>query len=162
MVKMTITMRKLNQETFNKAEKYLQQVSEIEGENLYGHFLVVQEGMDSERMLDALIYMEGNKINILSIWIFEMNPKTERLSPRNKGGERGRHAKLLGERYLNRFLEHLATVDIDNLEERLMMITADLIKEVEAEIDQGIDPERITEADEGEGGIRLPAISQCS
>ena len=144
---MTITTRRLDQETYNRAEKYLQQVGKVKDSNVYSHFVMFHGGSDDGKVLDAIVQLKNNTIAIKHIWVMEHCPKEGKGVAKNPNGEKGRYAKLLGEKYLNRFFDHLSTVDINNIVERQFTITADLIKQVEEKIDQSINPKHITEED---------------
>ena len=52
----------------------------------------------------------------------EYNSKLRMAAARNIRGEIGSYAKILGEKYFNRFFEHLETVDMDNITERQFLV----------------------------------------
>ena len=144
---MTITTRRLDQETYSRAVKYLQQAGQQFGNNLYGHFVILCGDVNDGQMLDALVQLKNSKITIERIWGMEHCHKKGMVVAKNPNGEKGKYAQLLGEKYINRFLEHLSTIDVESAEEQHFSITADLVKKVEKDIDNNINPERITEAD---------------
>jgi len=144
---MTIATRRLNEDTITKATRFLEQVEEPLPNNMYFYRLDVKGESDKELYLEALLHLYDKKIAIKRIWVLEYDKKRGMYSARNDDGERGRYAKILGEKYLNSFLTHLDMVDINNVRERYFLLTADLVKRVESEVDQSIDSERITEVD---------------
>ena len=121
---MTIATRRINKEVHNRAEKFLQQAGLHMKDNMYCYQLEVQGGADDGLTLDACIDLQGNKLVIKTIWVIEYNPKKGMLSARNDNGERGSYAKILAEKYFNRFFDHLETVDIDNVDERQYFVLA--------------------------------------
>jgi hypothetical protein len=143
---MALTTKKLDHGTYAKAENFLRYAGEPMGDNMYCYQLCVQSSTDDGQMLDACLHLQDSKISVKTIWILENNRNKGTLSARDLNGERGSYAKILSQKYLNRFFEQLATVDADNPKEK-QYITYDLVKKTEAEIDQSIDPDRITETD---------------
>ena len=112
---MAITTRKLDQGTYNKAEAFFRQ-SECLGDAPYQYLLNIQGDMGEILPVSAAIQLQGNRINVKNIWSMVRNHQ-KTLVTRNPGGERGRDAKILSEKYLNRFLEHLATVDTADIDQ---------------------------------------------
>jgi len=90
---------------------------------MYCYGLFVENGTENGLYLDALLQLQGNKISIKTIWACRYDPKLGMLSARNQDGERGSYAKILGEKYFNRFLEYIDTVDIDNVKQRRYSLT---------------------------------------
>jgi len=143
----TIVSRRLDETTYEKAMRFLEQAEDVYEENHCCHMLSVPDGSDDKMILDAMLQLRDNRLHIKVIWIMEYNHKHGMVSPRDPNGERGRHAKILGEKYLNSFLDHLNTVDINNVVRHSFMLTGEVIEEVESKIDQCIDPTQITEAE---------------
>jgi len=140
----TIATRRLNSDTYQKTEAYLQQAGIAEENNSFYHVLQLQGGADDGQYLYALIQLSENKISIKEIFVLEYDPKQGTYDLRSSCSEKGNYAKILSEKYLNRFFDDLETIDINNNKERQNLLTAERTQEVEAEIDQCIDPARIT------------------
>jgi hypothetical protein len=153
--KMAITTRIVSHKMGEKAHAYLDKAGGkswiLEREviphknGVFTHTLSLNDGVDEGMFLESFIEVKGRKISILMICEMKINPKTGRYAPNKYGA--GKSGKLLAEKFLNKFFDYLATVDINDVNERQFTLTGDLIAKVEAEIDRSIDPKRITEAD---------------
>jgi len=119
----TITTRRLDKNTYVKAENFLRQVEEFITNDMCCYGLFLKSGAEDGLYLDALLQLQSNKISIKTIWACRYDPKLGMLSARNQDGERGSYAKILGEKYFNRFLEYIDTVDIDNVKQRRYSLT---------------------------------------
>ena len=149
---MALTTRIVSQEMGEKIDTYLKKAAStswiLDGKVIHHRKGVYSNllGLPNDGfMLEAFIEARGTRISIHKICKLRSKPNTGRFAPGMF--EIGKCGKLLAEKYLNRFFEYLDRVDINNVKERRYIITSEVIEEVESEIDQSIDPKRITETE---------------
>ena len=151
---MYITIRKVSKDIAEKAKIYLHQVGQVmpELQNRFGwdtffHCLQCSGGADDGLWLDALVSVTENKISILRIYRLQHSVKSGRLEPTNAGIEKGKSAKLLSEKYLNKFLDELESIDINDSIGRTFTLTPALAEQIESEIDKSVDYPYISDTD---------------
>ena len=149
-----ITTRRVSEGIAEKAKVYLHQAAQVmpEIQNKFGrdtffHNLHYSGGADDGLGLDALINVTENKISILKIFRLERSVKSGRFEAANVEGEKGKNAKLLSEKYLDKFLNDLEAIDIGNFKDRTFTLTPNLAEQIVSEIDKSVNYPHISDTD---------------
>lgn len=97
--------------------------------------------------MDAMIRLASGKISILRIWELEYNAKKGMLCSKEEPEKTSPYARSLAETYLDNFLKLLETICIGTCGKHEFILTAELTRQTESNIDKTVGYPNLTEAD---------------